>query len=222
MIKGLKNGLIVVLLLGLSSLLIGCDNFDYKSDIQRRYDYNNQTSRKAVCVSPGRLTADMYPYTIQYTEGEVGEDNPWDPVYWNNNTNQMLHEFAKEGLYSETLVGDDNGKPLYRYDFTEAGRQDLEFFNGATYFCFGRIVVDSIERIDNGYNGVGGGDIRMVFFNYHMENLPSWIKNPEIYKFFRQNERKVHGESVRGQHRYSVLSDGELKSHGGENGVYYQ
>ncbi|WP_141672919.1 hypothetical protein, partial [Gilliamella sp. wkB18] len=78
----MKTQIKKVLILGSSllmlSLLTGCDFTDYKTRIQRENDINNPTGNKSVCLAVGDLTEDMYPYTIQYIEGEIDPDDAWD------------------------------------------------------------------------------------------------------------------------------------------------
>ncbi|MWP48146.1 hypothetical protein, partial [Gilliamella sp. Pas-s27] len=102
----------------------------------------------------------MYPYTIHYLEGEIDPKDPYDKIDANNELNLKLSLYAKEGLFTEELVGHDGDKPLYRYNLTDEGRKylDKEWWGG-TNFCFGRIVVDKIDGVDNQLQGM-----RMVYF----------------------------------------------------------
>ncbi|MWP48129.1 hypothetical protein GQ589_11915, partial [Gilliamella sp. Pas-s27] len=104
-----------------------------------------------------------------------------DPIYINNKLNERLALYAKEGLFTEELVGHDGDKPLYRYNFTDEGRKYLDKkWWGGTNFCFGKVVVEKIDKVDDQMQG-----IRMVFFYYHMENVPNWIKNKDIYSLYK-------------------------------------
>ncbi|OCG55312.1 hypothetical protein A9G36_05810 [Gilliamella sp. Choc6-1] len=132
----MKTQIKKVLILGSSllmlSLLTGCDFTDYKTRIQRENDINNPTGNKKSCLAVGDLTEDMYPYTIQYIEGEIDPDDAWDKIAANNELNLKLSLYAKEGLFTEELVGHDGDKPLYRYNLTEEGRKYVDWWGGLT------------------------------------------------------------------------------------------
>jgi hypothetical protein len=147
-----------ILLIALCSLaLIACDTYPYKEDIQETYDSGNQTGEKAICMMMGRITQSMYPYTIKYMEGqELPFSQERRKEYNNRLTNENLHLFSGLGFFTEEQVGETEGKPLYRYDLTELGRKYVDWSFGETNFCFGRVVVDKIERINDTINGVGG------------------------------------------------------------------
>ena len=199
-------------------LLTGCDMNDYKTRIQNENDYNNKTGNKAVCLRVGQIFPDMYPYTIHYLEGEIDPDDPHDKIRRNNKLNLKLSLYAKEGLFTEELVGYDGDKPLYRYKLTDEGLKYVDWWGG-TNFCFGRVVVEKILDVDNQMQGK-----RMVSFNYHMENVPNWIKNPEIYRLYKSYgsmEAAVTGnEQAEGSHLYNVGSDNSLRLIKAESGRF--
>ncbi len=204
--------------LTLLMLLTGCDMNDYKTRIQSENDSNNKTGNKAICLEVGNLTRKMYPYTIHYLEGEIDPDDPYDKIDANNELNLKLSLYAKEGLFTEELVGYDGDKPLYRYNLTDEGLKYVDWWGG-TNFCFGRVVVEKILDVDNQMKGK-----RMVSFSYHMENVPNWIKNPEIYRLYKSYgsmEAAVTGnEQAEGVHYYNVGSDNSLRLTAGESGRY--
>ena len=206
-----------VIVLGLT----GCDSYPYKTDIQEIYDWNNQSGNKAICMMVGDIKRDMYPYTIYYMEGE---DLPFSSktqrAYFNRLKNENLHFFTERGFFTEEWVGETDGKPLYRYDLTDLGRQYFDGFRNQTNFCFGRIVVDSIIRTKDVTNGVGGGKERDVYITYHVENIPDWVKEPAVYQRFRYPKEVATGESFEGFHSYRVLGKGKLKSIAGVNRRY--
>jgi hypothetical protein len=218
----MKTQIKKVLILGSSllmlSLLTGCDFTDYKTRIQRENDINNPTGNKSVCLAVGDLTEDMYPYTIHYVEGEIDPKEPYDKVKQNRRLNLKLSLYAKEGLFTEELVGHDGDKPLYRYNLTDEGRKYVDWWGG-TNFCFGRVVVDRITEVDNQLKGM-----RMVSFRYHMENVPNWIKSKQIYSLypnFDGLEDVVTGKDLaRGTHYYNVNDYGELKLRRAKSGGY--
>ena len=202
-------------------LLAGCDMHDYKTRIQNENDYNNKTGNKAVCLRVGQIFPDMYPYTIHYLEGEIDPNDPYDKIRQNNKLNLKLSLYAKEGLFTEELVGYDGDKPLYRYNLTDEALKYLDRdWWGGTNFCFGRVVVEKILDVDNQMKGK-----RMVSFSYHMENVPNWIKNPEIYRLYPgygSMEAAVTGkELAEGIHYYNVSSDNSLRLTAGESGSLY-
>ena len=205
--------------LTLSILLTGCDMNDYKTRIQNENDYNNKTGNKAVCLWVGKIFPKMYPYTIHYLEGEIDPDDPHDKIDANNELNLKLSLYAKEGLFTEELVGYDGDKPLYRYKLTDEGLKYVDWWGG-TNFCFGRVVVEKILDVDNQMKGK-----RMVLFSYHMDNVPNWIKNPEIYRLYKgygSMEAAVTGnELAEGIHYYNVSSDNSLRLTAGESGSLY-
>jgi hypothetical protein len=207
----------------LSLMITGCDRNDYKTRIQEENDAKNPSGNKSVCLAVGDLTQDMYPYTIKYIEGKIDPKDPYDKVVTNNRLNLKLSLFAKEGLFSEELVGQDGDKPLYRYDLTEEGKKYVDWWGG-TNFCFGRLVVDSIDSVTDDRNGIGGGKMRTVIFYFHLENIPKWIQNKDIYSMYPGYggiETAVTGQKVRGgSHYYSVSSDGKLRLLRGESGGY--
>ena len=206
-----------VIVLGLT----GCDSYPYKTDIQEIYDWNNQSGNKAICMMVGDIKRDMYPYTIYYMEGE---DLPFSSktqrAYFNRLKNENLHFFTERGFFTEEWVGETDGKPLYRYDLTDLGRQYVDWAFGETNFCFGRIVVDSINRTKDGINGIGGGTIRDVYITYHVENIPDWVKEPAVYQRYRYSEKLTTGEKLSGMHSYRVVGNGKLKSIAGVNRRY--
>jgi hypothetical protein len=205
----------------LSLMITGCDRNDYKTRIQEENDAANPTGNKTVCLAVGDITQDMYPYTIKYMEGYDEKMDFLDPIYINHKLNKRLGLFAKEGLFSEELVGHDGDKPLYRYDLTEEGKKYVDWWGG-TNFCFGRIVVDKITDVDNGHNGFGS-NMRTVYFYYHLENIPKWIQNKDIYSMYPgygDIEKAVTGGTASSAHYYSVSSDGKLKLYMGKSGAY--
>jgi hypothetical protein len=207
----------------LSLMITGCDRNDYKTRIQEENDAANPTGNKTVCFRVGKVFPEMYPYTIKYMEGYHKDLYYRDPIYVNHELNERLALFAKEGLFSEELVGQDGDKPLYRYDLTEEGKKYVDWWGG-TNFCFGRLVVDSIDRVTDDRNGIGGGKMRTVTFYFHLENIPKWIQNKDIYSMYPGYggiETAVTGQKVRGgSHYYSVSSDGKLRLLRGKSGGY--
>ena len=212
----------VIALWGLIVLgLTGCDSYPYKSDIQEIYDRNNKSGNKAICMMVGDIKRDMYPYTTYHMEGE---DLPYShdrlKPFYNRKKNETLHFFTERGFFTEEWVGETDGKPLYRYDLTDLGRQYVDWAFGETNFCFGRIVVDSIQRTKDVTNGVGGGKERDVYITYHVENIPDWVKEPAVYQLFRYPKEVATGESFEGIHSYRVLGNGKLKSVSGVNRIF--
>jgi hypothetical protein len=205
----------------LSLMITGCDRNDYKTRIQEENDRNNPTGNKSACVRVGKVFPEMYPYTIKYMEGYDEKMDFLDPIYINHKLNKRLALFAKEGLFSEELVGHDGDKPLYRYDLTEEGKKYVDWWGG-TNFCFGRIVVDKITEVENGHNGFGS-NMRTVYFYYHLENIPKWIQNEKIYSMYPgygNIKNAVTGKTASGSHYYSVSSNGKLRLLGGMSGAY--
>jgi len=202
--------------------LVGCDNYPYKKDIQEIYDWNNQNGKSAVCMIVGRVPLSSYPYTIYYMDGEdmPFSNYPTRVAYYNRLENENLHYFSGLGFFTEEKVGEQDGKPLYRYDLTDLGRQYFDNFRNQTNFCFGRIVVDSIERTKDVVNGVGGGTERDVYIEYHVENIPDWVKNSDAYKRYRYSKKVTTGEQISGIHTYRVLGKNKLEPIVGVNGTY--
>ena len=202
----------------LLSLLAGCDNTDYKTRIQKENDRNNPNGNKAICVDVGSIGAKGYPYTIKHMAGYDKDMDYQDPIYINYKLNHRLALFAKEGLFTEELVGYDGDKPLYRYNLTDEGLKYADWRRG-TGFCFGRVVVEKIVKVDNQWK-----DKPMVIFSYHMDNVPNWIKNPEIYRLYKgygSMEAAVTGNKLaEGIHYYSKKSDGTLRLRVGVSGKY--
>jgi hypothetical protein len=212
-----------ILIVALCCLVLNaCDTYPYKEEIQDIYDWNNQTGDKAICMMVGDITQSMYPYTIKYMEGQ---DLPFSSktreAYYNRLENDTLHFFSGLGFFTEELVDETDGKPLYRYNLTELGRKYVKWALGETNFCFGRVVVDKIERIKDTINGVGGGTVRDVYITYHIENIPDWIKNPQVYKRFRYPKEFTTGEPIDGGiHSYKVLGKNRLETMTGISGRY--
>ena len=212
----------VIALLSLMVLgLTGCDTYPYKSDIQEIYDRNNKSGNKAICMMVGDIKRNMYPYTIYYMEGEYLPFSEKTQISFHNRVkNENLHFFTERGFFTEEWVGETDGKPLYRYDLTDLGRQYVDWALGETNFCFGRIVVDSIKRTKDGINGIGGGTIRDVYIIYHVENIPDWVKEPAVYQRYRYSEKLTTGEKLSGMHSYRALGKGKLKSIAGVNRTF--
>ncbi|TEA27914.1 hypothetical protein [Candidatus Schmidhempelia bombi] len=214
--------LLLTSLLGIGTLaLAGCDNYPYKEKIQGIYDWDNQTGDKAICMVITDITQSMYPYTIKYIDGA---DLPFTyetrRAHFNHRTNKSLHFFSGLGFFSEELVGEEQGKPLYRYELTDLGKQYVKWAFGATNFCFGRIVVDSIDRKRDWINRLGGIKVRDVYITYHVENIPDWVKNSEAYERFRYPKEITTGGPLHGIHYFDVLRGGKLRSRWGVNGTY--
>ena len=206
-----------VIVLGLT----GCDSYPYKTDIQEIYDWNNQSGNKAICMMVGDIKRNMYPYTTYHIEGEeLPYSNERLKPYYNRLKNENLHFFSERGFFTEEWVGENDGKPLYRYDLTDLGRQYVDWAFGETNFCFGRIVVDSIKRTKDVTNGVGGGKERDVYITYHVENIPNWVKEPAVYQRYRYSEKLTTGEKLSGMHSYRVIGKGKLKSIAGVNRTF--
>ena len=204
----------------LLSLLTGCDNTDFKTRIQEENDWYNPDGNSAFCLRVGKIFKNMYPYTIHYLDGEINPKDPWDKIAANNEVNLKLSLYAKEGLFTEELVGYDGDKPLYRYDLTDEGRKYLDKdWWGGTNFCFGKVVVEKIQKVDNQWK-----DKPMVIFSYHMENVPNWIKNKDIYSLYKGSgavQSVGEGKSLlTGIQYYSKKSDGTLKLRVGVSGKY--
>jgi hypothetical protein len=218
-----KKLTIIALLISISLiifLLKSCNNYLYKDRIQEENDRINPTGNRAVCLRVGELYADMYPYTIKYMPGYHKDMHYQDPIYINNRLNERLALYAKEGLFTEELVGHDGDKPLYRYNLTDEGRKYLDkTWWGGTNFCFGRIVVDKIDEVDDQLQGM-----RMIYFYYHMENVPNWIKNKDIYSLYKGygglKEAVLGDIPAPGTHYYSIQYDGSLKLTAGTSGHY--
>lgn len=202
-------------------LLTACDNYPYKKDIQEIYDWNNETGDKAICMMAGRVTKSMYPYTTIHLKGEeLPFSTQTMKEFHNRLKNENLHLFSKRGFFTEEYLGEVDGKPIYRYNLTDLGRKYVKWTFGNTNFCFGRVVVDKIKRTKDTINGVGGGTVRDVYITYHVENIPDWVKDPEIYKRFRYFEKLVNGEPVQGMHSYKVFGKNKLETLNGVSGVY--
>ena len=215
-IKHLLSSCSLILL----SLLTGCDNTDYKTRIQKENDNVNPSGNRAICLAVGEIYKNMYPYTIHYLEGEINPKDPYDKIKQNKRLNLKLSLYAKEGLFTEELVGYDGDKPLYRYDLTDEGRKYLDKdWWGGTNFCFGKVVVEKILKVDNQWK-----DMPMVIFSYHMDNVPNWIKNKDIYSIYKgygSMEAAVTGnELAEGIHYYSKKSNGTLRLRMGVSGHY--
>ena len=212
----------VIVLWGLIVLgLTGCDSYPYKADLQKIYDRNNQSGNKAICMMVGDIKRNMYPYTTYHIEGEeLPYSNERLKPYYNRLKNENLHFFSERGFFTEEWVGENDGKPLYRYDLTDLGRQYVDWAFGETNFCFGRIVVDSIKRTKDVTNGVGGGKERDVYITYHVENIPNWVKEPAVYQRYRYSEKLTTGEKLSGMHSYRVIGKGKLKSIAGVNRTF--
>ena len=218
----IKTNITTLLIFTVSSLLLtGCDTYPYKEKIQNVYDNHNRTGDKALCMMVGDITSSMYPYTTYYMKGQ---DLPYSPetqeAIFNRLKNDGLHLFAGIGFFTEEYAGEVDGRATYRYDLTDLGRKYVDWSFGETNFCFGRVVVDKITRTKDTINGVGGGTVRDVYFTYHLENVPDWVKDPQIYKRFRYFKKQVNGEPFPGIHSYSVSSNGKLTTMTGVSGTY--
>jgi len=204
------NFLPLWLVLMLSLVLTGCgeDINQYKERVQQDNDRRNPTANKAMCLAVGDISQAMYPYTIKYIEGNSDNLDEARKIYANNKLNLRLSLYAKAGLFTEELVGEDNGKPLYRYQFTEEGNKYAHWWGGGiTYFCFGRVIVDRITAIDNFSSGG-----KSITYKMHYENIPDWLTKPEIYNEYWQigGEAAVTGKQVLGSSMYYLDYDGKL------------
>ncbi|WP_392564874.1 hypothetical protein RHO13_05830 [Orbus wheelerorum] len=217
----MKKRLLIGLMVISSLLLTACDNYPYKTEMQEIYDWNNQTGDKAICMMVGSIAVSSYPYTIKYMEGE---DLPYDSglkeAYFNRLKNENLHYFTQLGFFTEEKVGETEGKPLYRYDLTNLGKQYVNSGIGGTNFCFGRVVVDSVDGTKDIINGVGGGKERDVSITYHIENIPDWVKNSDAYARYRYSKKVTTGEKLSGRHTFKVLRNDKLETITGVSRIY--
>ncbi|RKS84416.1 hypothetical protein DES39_2179, partial [Orbus hercynius] len=125
-------------------LLVGCENAELKKTLQTGFDNANPTGTRGVCFTVGRID---YPYTTKEVTGKLDEYGYNRFIDGNNILNKRLAMFARLGLLSETAALDDNGQPtgFYQYDFTDEGKQYGGMYpKNDQFFCFGRVVVDSV------------------------------------------------------------------------------
>ncbi|RKS84433.1 hypothetical protein DES39_2172, partial [Orbus hercynius] len=125
-------------------LLVGCENAEIKKMLQSGFDHANPTGNRGVCFMLGSI---YYPYTTKEVVGEVNERGYNLQTDINNDLNQRLAMFARLGLLSETAAVDGHGQPtgFYQYDFTDEGKQYGGMYpKNDQFFCFGRVVVDSV------------------------------------------------------------------------------
>ncbi|TEA26626.1 hypothetical protein [Candidatus Schmidhempelia bombi] len=55
--------------------------------------------------------------------------------------------------------------------------------------------------------------MRDVYITYHVENIPDWVKNPQVYKRFRYFKELTTGEPINGGiHSYKVLGKNRLET----------
>jgi len=209
MIKRLSIGLMLIMALYFSFF----DTYPYEEKIQRLYDKNNPSGNKAICLIVGNISKSMYPYTIHYMEGEFQPLSPKNQeAHLNRLTNENLHLFSQFGLFTEEQVARSWGKPIYRYNLTNLGRQYFDDFNDQTNFCFGRIVVNSANIIEDVLNSDNGNKERKVYITYYVKNVPDWMKDPTVYKRFGYPKEVTTEGLIDGIHRYRILSKRKLES----------
>ena len=184
----MKKIIQLTILILVSSLLLGCDNYnkeEFKQRIKDGWDEVHASTKLKgdFCYYVGDV---KFPYT---DEPVLEDDIQWD--IWNKGRLiKTLPLFAEIGLLTREPV---EGHPeLYHYEVTELGekyRYQNIITNGPrpiyeNSFCYGQIVVESVTDVEkNEYTRAQGYSYNQtnfyVTYNYHVINVPDWVLNSE-------------------------------------------
>lgn len=194
-------------------LLAGCENTEIKQELQAGFDKANPSGKRGICFIVGRIN---YPYTTKYITGEENNQSGLSAELRkerNESLNERLAMLARLELFSETPAIDDKGNAtgFYQYDLTEEGKKYAAGRAGTNvrYFCFGRVVVDSVGDM------YWGGDTEKRWgsqkYIFHVEGeIPKWATSPElniIGKLSKNNE-PIKWDNVNASWPYSRTSKG--------------
>ena len=184
----MKKIIQLTILILVSSLLLGCDNYnkeEFKQRIKDGWDKVHASTKLKgdFCYFLGDV---KFPYT---DEPVLEDDSKWQK--WNKEKLiKTLPLFAEIGLLTREPV---EGHPeLYHYEVTELGEkyryQDIDRSGSRTKyensFCYGQIVVESVTDVEkNEYTRAKGYSYNQtnfyVTYNYHVINVPDWVLNSE-------------------------------------------
>ena len=184
----MKKIIQLTILILVSSLLLGCDNYnkeEFKQRIKDGWDKVHASTKLKgdFCYFLGDV---KFPYT---DEPVLEDDSKWQK--WNKEKLiKTLPLFAEIGLLTREPV---EGHPeLYHYEVTELGEkyryQDIDRSGSRTKyensFCYGQIVVESVTDVEkNEYTRAKGYSYNQtnfyVTYDYHVINVPDWVLNSE-------------------------------------------
>ena len=184
----MKKIIQLTILILVSSLLLGCDNYnkeEFKQRIKDGWDKVHASTKLKgdFCYFLGDV---KFPYT---DEPVLEDDSKWQK--WNKEKLiKTLPLFAEIGLLTREPV---EGHPeLYHYEVTELGEkyryQDIDRSGSRTKyensFCYGQIVVESVTDVEkNEYTRAKGYSYNQtnfyVTYNFHVINVPDWVLNSE-------------------------------------------
>lgn len=187
---------ILLILSWLALLLTGCDSAEFKEKIQKDLDVANPNGDRGFCFYLPQSKTEIYPYTSINTP-------PSSDRLSNDELNHSLRVFAQMGLFTEEPAGEDGGKPIYRYDLTPLGKHHFYHQSFADGFCFGRIVVLSIEEKYDETTYLFR-KTKQVYFDFAIENMPDdWLQTnmPLIRELYSGRMVNVLKQK---QERYSV------------------
>lgn len=217
----------IALLAMVGLLLTACrDDAALIKQIQRNFDNNNPTGNRAFCVLVG-YNNNQYPYITQTILLSDIDKNiyPQEFKYLSNNTlNSRLALFSRLGLFNQELLTPaeqaEKGEAIYRYSLTDEGLKYSRLTADSTTFCFGRRVIEKIVS-DRQDKDNWGNKVTTIRFNYQVEGMPDWAKDPEIvYEFgFSSFGLHVDGKPSTGSLFFRDSGDG-LKISGGPSGMW--
>ncbi|MBK5142200.1 hypothetical protein I2494_00445 [Budviciaceae bacterium BWR-B9] len=167
-----------------SCMIFGCDNYDnMKESLQSKNDELNPTGNRAFCYYIGNV---QFPYI---NESIKNNDIDW-VVNNKKNLSVRLPAFVNSGLLiSNKISGNEDAN--YEYHLTDKGKDYLYIYNrnlktrikNENYFCFGRVVIQSVEsvkKVDHGNNITPPETL--VTFTYTVENIPEWALSPALFE----------------------------------------
>lgn len=176
-----KNNVILSLVIAASTLQ-GCgsdpkeaNEANFKKAVQEYFD-----KKYPVCPIKGDFPTDPKSSLMKYNYGKI---------------KAIYEEMVKAGL----LVKQKAGKDAV-YDLTDEGKKyykesksDKEYELGS--FCFGSAQVKEILNFTEP-SQLLGHTISEVKFTYQVNDLPNWVKSPEIYELRSSLKKLVHSEEA--------------------------
>ena len=179
----MKKNIQLITAIFVTSLLLGCDNYnkeEFKQRIKDGFDKVHASTKFKgdFCYYVGDV---KFPYT---DEPVLEDDIQWD--IWNKGKlSKTLPLFADIGLLTRHPV--DGKEELYHYDLTDLGREyqyedidrrDVEPIYDNS-FCYGPIKVIKVTDVsektyERGLSGYNETQIS-VYFDYQVVDTPEWV-----------------------------------------------
>jgi hypothetical protein len=121
-----------------------------------------------------------------------------------------LEALARAGVLSETDTTVKVGKPPgainvpgKRFEWTEAGKKSV---SDQGLLCFGKLALDKVVSWTPPTSTAGAAET-IVTYQYRLEGMPEWAKNPDIQTAYPDIARLVNGAGRTAQRMPLVLTE---------------